>query len=277
MNLNTFARHGVFTHRGMTTLLAARLRDPAAIRQARAFPYQLLAAYRSSAADVPSAITEALQDAMEISISNVPVIEGKVYVLVDVSGSMSSPITVIVAVRPRPCAVIDGAALVAAAILRKNPLAESNSVRGKVASRLRLNPRDSVLTNAEKLAALGGGGTNCSAPLAYLNKKKATGELVVFVSDNESWVDARRGPTAVMVEWHAFKARNPRARLACIDFVPNATTQAAEDRDILNVGGFSDTVFELLAMFAKGEMHADHWVGEVEKDRSLTTTPSAEC
>ena len=82
MNLDTFARHGVFTHRGMTTLLAARLRDPAAIRRARAFPYPLLAAYRSSAADVPSAITEALQDAMEISISNVPVIEGKVYVLV---------------------------------------------------------------------------------------------------------------------------------------------------------------------------------------------------
>jgi 60 kDa SS-A/Ro ribonucleoprotein len=265
MNLNTFARHGVFAHRGMTTLLAARLRDPAAIRRAHAFPYQLLAAYRSSAADVPSAITEALQDAMEISISNVPVIEGKVYVLVDVSGSMSSPITGHRRGSTTTVRCIDGAALVAAAILRKNPQAEIIPFEEKVASRLRLNPRDSVLSNAEKLAALGGGGTNCSAPLAYLNKKKATGELVVFVSDNESWVDARRGPTAVMVEWQAFKARNPRARLACIDFVPNATTQAAEDRDILNVGGFSDTVFELLAMFAKGEMHADHWVGEVEK------------
>lgn len=121
------------------------------------------------------------------------------------------------------------------------------------------------MTNAEKLAAIGGGGTNCSAPLAYLNKQKAKGDLVVFVSDNESWVDARRGATAVMVEWQAFKQRNPAARLACIDFVPNATTQAAEARDILNIGGFSDPVFELLALFAKGEMQAGHWVAEIEK------------
>jgi len=265
MNLNTFARHGVFTHKGMAKLLAERLRDPVAIRRARAFPYQLLSAYRSSAPDVPAIISEALQDAMEISISNVPAIRGKVYVLVDVSGSMSSPITGHRRGATTSMRCIDGAALVAAAILRKNPQAEVIPFEEKVASRLRLNPRDTVMTNAEQLAALGGGGTNCSAPLAYLNKKKATGDLVVFVSDNESWVDARRGATAVMVEWQAFKARNPEARLACIDFVPNATTQAAERRDILNIGGFSDSVFDLLSLFAKGEMQADHWVGEIEK------------
>jgi 60 kDa SS-A/Ro ribonucleoprotein len=265
MNLNTFARHGVLTHKGMAKMLAARLRDPDAIRRARAFPYQLLAAYRSSAPDVPAIITEALQDAMEISISNVPAIRGKVYVLVDVSGSMSSPITGHRRGSTTSMRCIDGAALVAAAILRKNPDAELIPFEEKVASRLRLNPRDSVMTNAQQLAALGGGGTNCSAPLAYLNKKKATGDLVVFVSDNESWMDARRGATAVMVEWQAFKARNPEARLACIDFVPNATTQAAERKDILNIGGFSDSVFDLLALFAKGEMQADHWVGEIEK------------
>ena len=39
------------------------------------------------------------------------------------------------------------------------------------------------------------------------------------------------------------QARNPRARLVCIDLQPYATTQAAERDDILNVGGFSDQVF----------------------------------
>jgi len=264
MNLNTFARHGVFEHKGMPQLLAARLRDPDAIRQARAFPYQLLAAYRSSIPDVPATITEALQDAMEISIANVPKIDGKVYVLVDVSGSMSSPITGYRRGSTTSMRCIDGAALVAAAILRKNPHAEVIPFERQVAP-LRLNPRDSVMTNAEKLAAIGGGGTNCSAPLAHLNNQKAVGDLVVFVSDNESWVDARRGATAVMVEWQTFKERNPGARLACIDFTPNATTQAAEARDILNIGGFSDSVFDLLALFAKGEMQAGHWVSEIEK------------
>jgi hypothetical protein len=126
----------------------------------------------------------------------------------------------------------------------------------------------------QALARIGGGGTNCSAPLVWLNQRQAKGDLVIFVSDNESWLAARRGATAVMHEWH-LKARNPGARLACLDFVPNATTQAAEREDILNIGGFSDAVFDLLASFANGEMQAEHWVGEVEH-RDLTQL-EAEC
>ena len=44
-------------------------------------------------AEIPREITEALQDAMEIAIENVPEIDGKVYVFPDVSGSMSSAVT----------------------------------------------------------------------------------------------------------------------------------------------------------------------------------------
>ena len=92
---------------------------------------------------------------------------------------------------------------------------------------VRLNARDSVMTNAEKLAAIGGGGTNCSAPLAYLNRRQAQGDLVVFVSDNESWVDARAGRgTETMREWAVFQARNPQAKMVCIDLHRSATTQA---------------------------------------------------
>lgn len=264
MNLNTFARHGVFGRRSMVDLVAARLRDATAIRKARVFPYQLLAACRSSGDNVPRAIREALEDAMEHSVYNVPAVEGKVYVLVDVSGSMSDPITGHRKGATSKMRCIDGAALVAAAILRQNRSAEIVPFAEKV-RKVGLRSRDSVLTNAQKLASLGGGGTDCSAPLKYLNQGKAKGDLVVFVSDNESWLNARHGSTAVMNEWQLFKSRNPGARLACLDFVPNATTQAAEREDILNVGGFSDAVFELLALFAKGELQSDHWVGEVEK------------
>jgi 60 kDa SS-A/Ro ribonucleoprotein len=265
MNLNTFARHGVFARPGMTELIAARLRDAAAIRKARAFPYQLLAAYRSTGSEVPALVKDALQDAMEQAVGNVPAIDGKVYVLVDVSGSMSSPITGYRQGSSSAMRCIDGAALVAAAILRQNRSAEVIPFEQQVVTRLFLNSRDSVLTNAEKLASIGGGGTDCSAPLKHLNQRKAKGDLLVFVSDNESWVDARRGATAVMNEWQLFKSRNPGARLVCLDFVPNATSQAAERHDILNIGGFSDTIFDLLSLFANGQLHAEHWVGEVEK------------
>jgi len=49
MNLNTFARHGVFEIDGMARVVADKLRDPVAIQKARALPCQLLAAYRAPA------------------------------------------------------------------------------------------------------------------------------------------------------------------------------------------------------------------------------------
>ena len=265
MNLNTFARHGVFQVQGMTRRVAERLRDPDTVRKARAFPYQLMAAYLSTGDDVPGEVRAALQDAMELSLRNVPRIDGKVYVLCDVSGSMSSPVTGHRAGATTKVRCIDVAALFAAAMLRTNPDAEvlpfAESVR-----KLRLDPRDSVLTSATALAAIGGGGTSCSAPLEQLNKHKAKGDLVVFFSDNESWMDARAGRgTETLGQWELFRARNPKAKLVCVDLQPYAHAQVPERADILNVGGFSDQVFETVALFARGELDPEHWVGRIER------------
>lgn len=90
--------------------------------------------------------------------------------------------------------------------------------------------------------------------------------MVVIVSDNESWVDAKRhGATQTMREWESLKQRNPNARLVCIDIQPHGTTQAQGRADVLNVGGFSDAVFDMVSAFAEGKSGPDHWVGEIEK------------
>jgi 60 kDa SS-A/Ro ribonucleoprotein len=264
-NLNTFARHGVFELPGLAEAVAAKLRDPQAVAKARVLPYQLMAAVTATGAEVPHVVKEALQDAMELALANVPVFEGRVVVCPDVSGSMSSPVTGHRGTATTSVRCIDVAALVAAAVLRRNADARVLPFETKVVS-LKLNPRDSVMTNAAKLAAVGGGGTSCSAPLALLNKEKAKADLVVLVSDNESWADRARGRgTATMQEWAAFKERNPKARLVCIDIQPYATTQAQERDDVLNIGGFSDEVFKLLAVYAAGGLGADHWVGVIEE------------
>jgi 60 kDa SS-A/Ro ribonucleoprotein len=237
MNLNTFARHGVCRRQSRVRTVAGRLRDRREVRAARVLPYQLLMVWRAADASVPREVRDALQDAMEVAISNVPACEGTVYVCPDVSGSMQSPVTG--ARRGATTAVrcVDVAALVAAAVARKNPAAEVIPFEQEVVD-VTLNPRDSVMANAEKLAAVGGGGTSTSAPLVLLNRRRARGELVLYISDNESWCDARAGRgTAMMREWNAFKRRNPEARLVCIDIQPYGTTQVAEREDVLNVGG----------------------------------------
>lgn len=264
-NLNTFARHGAFAVDGVADAVAAKLRDPQAIARARVLPYQLLSAFKATGDAVPAAVREALQDAMELALAHVPTFAGRVVVCPDVSGSMQSAVTGQRGSATSSVRCIDVAALVAAAVLRKNPQARVLPFEQAVV-KLALNARDSVMTNAQALASIGGGGTNCSAPLALLNRERAQVDFVILVSDNESWVDAtRRGSTQTMREWEALKQRNPRARLACIDIQPFVTTQAAERHDILNVGGFSDAVFTMLAAFAEGKLGSDHWVGEIEQ------------
>ncbi|MFN7931183.1 MAG: RNA-binding protein, partial [Blastocatellia bacterium] len=70
--------------------------------------------------------------------------------------------------------------------------------------------------------------------------------------------------TQTMKEWGVFKSRNANARMVCIDIQPYGTTQAKERADVLNIGGFSDQVFEVIAEFAAGRLNAEHWIGVIE-------------
>ncbi len=264
MNLNTLARNGAFGVDGVAAAVAARLADRDLVAKARVLPYQLMAALGSVGEGVPLSVQAALETALEAALANVPAVPGRVVVCPDVSGSMQSPVTGYRKGASSKVRCVDVAALVSAALLRRNQEARLLPFECGVV-RLKLDPFARVAVNAAKLAAVGGGGTNVSAPLALLNKEGAKADLVVIVSDNESWVDSTRsGATATMREWERLKNRVPGARLVCIDLQPYGTTQAKSRRDILNVGGFSDAVFETLAAFATGGAERD-WVAEVKE------------
>jgi len=264
MNLNTFARHGVLEDNKLVSVLADKLADPDQIRRAKVFPYQLFTAFKNIDEKVPMKLNLALQKAAEVACENIPEINGKVYVMVDVSGSMSSPVTGYRSTVTSKTTCVDVAALVAAAILRKNPEAKVMPFDTRVHN-AKMNPMDSIMTNAAYLAKFGGGGTSCSLPLEQLNHIGAKGDLVIYVSDNESWVDSGRyRSTATMEAWQKFKKRNPHAKLVCIDIQPYDTTQAGDREDILNVGGFSDQVFDVIARFVELGNNKDLWVKTIE-------------
>lgn len=265
MNLNTLARHGAFGVEGVAERVAARLSDAEAIAKARVFPYQLMAALGTVAPEVPEIVKRALETALELAVANVPALPGRIVVCPDVSGSMSSPVTGYRKGATTSVRCIDVAALVAAAILRKNASARVLPFELTVVD-IRLDPAERLSVNAAKLAAILGGGTKCSAPLARLNAERAKVDLVVFVSDNQSWVDATRvGATALLREWEVLKRRCPRAKLVSIDLQPHGTAQAPDRADILNVGGFSDAVFGVVERFLAGPSDPNLWIEEVEQ------------
>jgi 60 kDa SS-A/Ro ribonucleoprotein len=70
-----------------------------------------------------------------------------------------------------------------------------------------------------------------------------------------------------MAEWQAFVNNQKRfgvksPKLVCIDLQAYASTQAPDRADILNVGGFSDAVFSVVAAFLGDD--AGRFVTEVE-------------
>lgn len=272
MNLNTLLRHDVLATSAMVDYVAGRIADESEIRRSKQFPYQYFAAYLNADDSVPQKIKAALHKAAEIACGNVPELPGPVVIGLDTSGSMSCAVT---GHRGRGATskmrCIDVAALFAAAVLRRNP----DSVIVPFDTRaydVRIDPGDSILSIAERLSKYGGGGTNCALPLEAANvlhrERKFAG--VVLVSDNESWVGAGRyGSTGVMTAWEAFVAnqrklagRDANPKLVCIDIQPYQTTQACERADIMNIGGFSDSVFNVISAFLAD--NNQRFVAEVE-------------
>lgn len=303
MNLNTLARHNVFNSDRHVEMVAAKLADSELIEKVKPFPYQLLTTYLNTIPDdqyknfigngytssyyaqqpatnkekveIPKIVLNALHSAMEIATKNVPTIEGPVYVAVDVSGSMQSPVTGTRAGASTKTRAVDVAALIGATFLRKNP---NGSELLPFSDNLFLSheciPQDSIMTNARKLASLGGGGTNMTSAIAYLNKTKKKGNLIIVVSDCETWVDNRKygvgfghfsNGTTFAQAFAEYKSRNPKAKLVTINLQTSQTTQVQSNPDVLNIGGFSDSIWEIIKNFVDGVPSADYWVDVINK------------
>lgn len=265
MNLNTLQRHDLFKDDAMVDYVADRIANKEEIRRSKQFPYQYFAAYINANESVPHKIKAALQSAAEIACGNVPELAGPVVIGLDTSGSMSSPVTGHQrrgATSKMRC--VDVAALFAAAILRRSP--DSIVIPFDTSAYdAKMDPSDSILSIAKRLAEYGGGGTDCSLPLAAANERYANRKFAgaILVSDNESWVgQGRHGSTGVMTAWEAFVAnqrklagKDVNPKLVCIDIQPYQSTQAPERQDILNVGGFSDAVFNVISAFLDDDKH----------------------
>ncbi len=271
-NLETLGRHGVYDDHAVVKMVADKIRNPELIRRAKVFPYQLLTAFQYTT-NVPTEIRNALQEAMEIATENVPPFIGlDVAFCLDVSSSMKTPVTGTRQGSTTKTTNIEVASLLAATILRRSKGAAFLPFDLQIFDNHNINPFDSIMTNAQKMSQLGGGGTDCSLPIARLCSY-AVGKLpklIIMASDNESWhlnggswknvywrtygrqVGVASEPSTLAIEWAKYKKIVRDAKLVCIDISPNTTTQVVDGLDILNIGGFSDSIWPVIENFSRG-------------------------
>lgn len=254
INLNTLERHGVFKDPEMVNFVAEKLANEETIRKEKVFPYELYAAFRNVSGTMPEQIRTALEMAAKFAVKNVPAFAADgVLIAVDSSGSMDSGVggTGGQVSSMRCC---DVAALLASCLASVNPVAEV--VRFDTdTKKVNLNLSEGVLQNAANIG-IAGGGTDCSSPLRFWNQQNKKADLVVMISDNQSWAQQSQfvhGRTGMMHEWNQFKSRNPNAKLVCLDIQPYGTVQASNSQDIMNIGGFSDAVFLAMKKFLYSE------------------------
>jgi len=288
-NLNTFLRHGVSSK--VFKEIEEKLQDRQAIKNSKILPYQILAAYLNTEnSELRQSTRAALKKMLDYSLENIPQIAGNSIVIIDISGSMMTPLTGRHGRTPPSKVVcLDVAALFATALLKKNPetkiIPVHNHVEGIKPGQdsFLLEPDDTLMTNIKKIKTLPSGATALSKALSFANKKKMRAQSVILISDNQSWADAssfsglpRNVPSAFkynwkssesstdfVKQWKLFKSRNPSAKLVCVDLQPYSTTQAPDlPNEILNVGGWSDACFTVIAAFLNGS--PDFWVDGIE-------------
>jgi 60 kDa SS-A/Ro ribonucleoprotein len=270
--LNTFARAGVFDYGDLSFTIAERLRDPAELRDNNATPELLFAVLGWADPRVPEPIQQALEAALDQTLHRVTLPrDQKVAVSVDVSGSMHCPC------RFRPggftngaaqgsVKLLDLAALFAGGLLQNSPQSLLLGFDENAWVRRCQDRGTSLLKEIAHTSGIGGSKSDCAAPLRLLNERQETRDLVVIISDNQTWADLRQGTqSSIRRQWDLFREGNPGARLVCLDLQPEVPVPWPNRPDVLCLSARCERVFPVITEFAAGGVTTPEQVDEVNR------------
>jgi len=174
-NLRNFDEAGVCDE--VAAKVAATLTDPDEVARSRQLPLRFLAAYRAA----PSLRWAwPLEQALQLSLGNVPSLAGRTLVLVDRSGSMFTRLSQRSTVTRADAAAVFGAALAVRA--ERADLVEF----GTSSRAVRLRPGDSVLKVSERMRNLGGTDTADAVRRRFRDHDR-----VVIITDEQAWAGWR--------------------------------------------------------------------------------------
>lgn len=266
-HLNTLDRVGVLADSKAVDYVVERLTNRAAVAKSMVLPYRFFIAYHTLAEGVPRRIREAVEEALELSFANMPPLPGMTCIAPDVSGSMSCG-----SISDRGKArYIDIAAIFAAACLKQSVDAIVLPFEHRVVD-VRLSARDTLMTTADHLAKVGGGGTAVGAPVSELIRKRTRVDTLIGITDGEDWCYGCDGRSSVQSEeggflnaWRTYRTKvNKDAKAFLLTLAPYRHAVAPpEEPGVWFIYGWSDAVLPFITRTLQGgqsQMDAVHAV-----------------
>jgi hypothetical protein len=213
--------------------VAKRISDRDAVRKSKQLPFRFLSAYKALPANSPQMLFDAISMAADVSVENVPDLEGDTLVLVDCSGSMTFS-----TVSEKSQMKLSEAARCLGAILVKRGNCElwgfgTNAVRVTAPSG---NPVMATIAGMQGISRLTAHGTNIANALSKSLQDRF--QRVIVLTD----MQAHDNPQTVIGPW---LAGDEKRRAYIIDMNHyGAPSFDPRHKGITMVGGFSDKVFD---------------------------------
>lgn len=244
--------------------VCATIADPEQVRKSKQLPFRFYSAWRMlRAAGVPNEMLYALERAMDASVTNAETIPGNTLIAIDVSGSMTWPISENSDVRS--CDI----ALVLAAMARSICENATIVVFDTILRQYDPDPEAGILETVSSIP-VHGGGTNLALPLQWAlresecNRRKMLGRFIelppvskptarfdrmILLSDNE----INRGYTRVCQTLADEYRRqvNPDFWVHAIDMQGYGTQQFQGNRTNI-IAGWSENVFPFIMQAERG-------------------------
>jgi 60 kDa SS-A/Ro ribonucleoprotein len=227
-NLATLERNGAIDL--FKEQIQRNFADPIYVKKSKILPFRFIKAGEK----VQNAwVKDALRDAIENSVANLPDFKGSSTILLDVSGSMSS--------------FLPQAALFAVSASKKANESKIYLFDTSV-HEFPVSMRDSILTQAEKIRVMGG--TNIGNAIAHLTRNKIKRDNVILITDEQQNAGS---PAFAQIETY-LKNINRDVNFFIIDVSPyrSAMTPPEMDKNTFYIYGWSDQVLSFIANVSRG-------------------------
>lgn len=227
-NLNNFIKYGV--SEDAIDKVVAKLTNPEEVAKSKQLPFRYFTAYTNVSGN--RKLVDAVAQAMELAVANVPELDGKMLIALDVSGSMRSH--------------ADKAGILAGALFKRNKNADMVFYDTEIHAP-KMNSNTPIVDFLSGIYQ--GGGTETSlvftCPHVY--------DRIVIISDNESWSESWRGDT-VNRAYEAYKARTGANPWVYAIDVAGYGTRDIEAPKVKHIAGFSEKVLDLIKWSEKGDI-----------------------